>query len=108
MPKPITIAKIRFDTRKAALEHCQEVLYRDELGTQVLGKDAEFLRALLKARPDKVAEIGARKVVRLWRDVQPGPFEQTRCFYAELDDGTRLDFSFNTALNYIVEAQHPA
>lgn len=107
MPKPITIATTRFRSIAAARERCRKILSGGRPGTEVIGDDAEFLKALLDARPDKIAEIGARQIVRFWRDVQPGPFTQTRCFYAELDDGSRVDFSFEKALANITEAQHP-
>lgn len=107
MHKPVTIAGIDFPTKQDAIEHCRSILYAGPTGTEVTGCDADFLAVLLAGRPDKVRVIGDRKVVRFWRDVQPGPFQQSNCFYVELDDGERLDFSFYTALDNIVAAQNP-
>jgi hypothetical protein len=51
--------------------------------------------SLLRARRDKIAEIGVRKIVRLVRLMHR---HNTPCFFAELEDGTQLDFSFYKAI----------
>jgi hypothetical protein len=102
MRKPITVAGVEFQTKGDAIKRCRAILYRGGRGSEVVGDDSKFVGALLAARPDKLAEIGTRKIVRYWRDTQPGPLERTRCFWAELDDGEHIDFSLYKAVNNIV------
>jgi hypothetical protein len=92
----INIGHWSFPTKEAAIGYCRTVLYRSELETEITGEDAEFVEALLYARPDKVAELGGRKVVRYVRKMHR---HNTPCFFAELDDGSLLDISFMKFIN---------
>ena len=88
---PITIGDLSFPSKDAATAHCKEILYRGELGSEITGSDADFVEALLYARPDKVTGMAGRTVVRYLRKMHP---YNTPCFCAELDDGSLLDFSY--------------
>lgn len=92
----IIIGGVVFHTKEAAVAHCRSVLYRDKLNTEITGEDAAFVKALLYARPDKVAELAGRTVVRYLRKMHR---HNTPCFVAELDDGSLLDISFMKFIN---------
>lgn len=87
----ISIGEWSFPTKQAAIVHCQAILYRNVLDTEITGDDAAFVEALLHARPDKMVELAGRKVVRYLRKMHR---RNTPCFFAELDDGALLDISF--------------
>lgn len=92
----IVIGGIAFVTKEAAIEHCRAVLYRDAMETEIVSDDAAFVAALLHARPDKLAELAGRKVVRYLRKIHR---HNTPCFFAELEDGSLLDISFRKFIN---------
>ena len=92
----IVIGGVTFPTKEAAKEQYRSILYRDEWGTEITGEDAVFVEALLYARPDKVAELAGRKVVRYLRKMHR---HNTPCFFAELDDGSLLDISYMKFIN---------
>lgn len=96
MPIPITIAGRTFATKEAFIEHCQVILHREEPDTDISGDDANFVEAVLFARPDKVAELSGRRVVRYLRKMHR---HNTPCFFAELEDSTLLDFSYMKFVN---------
>lgn len=85
-----------FRTKDEATAHCQAVLYRQPLETSIEGEDAEFVRAVFALRRDKVAELGARTIVRFLRKKHR---RNTPGFFAELSDGSFLDFSFMKVIN---------
>jgi hypothetical protein len=90
------IGGVSFQTKEAAIAHCRAILHRKELDTEITGEDAAFVEALLYARPDKVAELAGRKVVRYLRKMHR---YNTPCFFAELNDGSLLDISFMKLIN---------
>lgn len=92
----IVIGDQFFPSKEAAIAHCQAILHRHKMDTEITGDDAAFVEALLHARPDKVAELGKRKVVRYLRKMH---MRNTPCFFAELDDGSLLDISFMKFIN---------
>jgi hypothetical protein len=87
----IVVGGVSFQTKEAAVAHCRAILYRDKLDTEIVGEDAVFVEALLSARPDKIAELAGRKVVRYVRKMHR---HNTPCFFAELEDSALLDISF--------------
>ena len=92
----IVIGAVSFPTKEAAIAHCRTILYRGELETEITGKDAAFVEALLHARPEKVAELGGRKIVRYLRKMHR---HNTPCFFAQLEDGSLLDISYMRFIN---------
>jgi hypothetical protein len=88
MPISLRFAGLTFASKAAFIEHCEAILYRDALDTEIVGEDAKFATALLNARPDKLAQLGNRRVVRYLRKANTGTAPR---FFAELDDGTLLD-----------------
>lgn len=111
MPKPLTIAGIRFPSQRAAEAHCRDILYAGAPGTEITGADAEFVEALFCVRPDKVLDLWDRNVIRYLRDWQPEEYSTNRwsmCFWAELDDGARIDFSFKAAIKLIADGEAAA
>jgi hypothetical protein len=92
----IVVGGVPFQTKEAAVAHCRAILHRDKLDTEITGEDAAFVEALLYARPDKVAELAGRKVMRYLRKMHR---HNTPCFFAELDDGSLLDISFMKLIN---------
>jgi hypothetical protein len=96
MDNQIIIGGIRFNSKADAIAQCRAILYRDKMGTEILGEDRVFVSNLLKARPDKLKELRGRTIVRFLRKMHR---HNTPCFFAELDDGTLLDFSFMKVIN---------
>jgi hypothetical protein len=101
MLRPLTIAGIAFSGQAAAIRHCREILYRDQPGTEITGPDVQVVEALLCARADKLLDLQGLNVIRYLRNTQPGPFKRTLCFWAELEDGTLVDFSFKKAITML-------
>jgi hypothetical protein len=102
MKAPVVIGGVRYPTKAAAHEECRRILYGGPPGSQIIGADEEFAMSLLRARRDKIAEIGTRAIVRLIRLKHR---HNTPCFAAELEDGTRLDFSFYKAIEELADRQ---
>lgn len=96
----VTVAGLTFTSKQAFIEHCRAILHRDAFDTEIAGEDAGFVAAILLGRPDKVAECRGRLVVRYLRKMHR---HNTPCFFAELDDGTLLDFSFMKFINAYTE-----
>lgn len=92
----LEIGGVAFPTKEAFIAHCRAILYRNMMDTEITGEDAVFVEALLYARPDKVAELAGRKVVRYLRKMHR---HNTPCFFAELDDGSLLDISYMKFIN---------
>jgi len=108
MPKQVTIAGILFASQVAGERHAQDILYADEMGTPVDSQHWPFLQQLLFARPAKVAELSGRKVIGFVRDRQPHEHSHkvwTENFWAVLEDGGRLDFSFKQSIKALADAQ---
>jgi hypothetical protein len=101
MLRPLTIAGIAFRSQEAAIRHCRAILYGGEAGSEITGEDADFVEGLFCARADKLVNLHGLNVIRYLRNTQPGPFKQTLCFWAELEDGTLVDFSFMTAIDLL-------
>ncbi|MEF2549413.1 DUF3223 domain-containing protein [Aurantimonas sp. E1-2-R+4] len=95
MPIRITLGKESFNSKSAAIRRCQEILHASSGGIEIVGDDALVVAAVLAMRSDKTAEIGGRSIERFLRQKHAFP---TPCFYAELEDGTLLDFSFMKAI----------
>lgn len=91
-----------FTTKEAVTEHVSAILNAKPLGTEVTGDDALILYDLLALRKDKLAEIGEREVVGFERREQPGSMKHTRCFWAILDDGTKIDMSVYKAIRLLM------
>lgn len=90
-----------FPTKEAVTDHVSAILNAKPLGTEVTGDDALILFDLLALRKDKLAEIGGREVVGFERGEQPGSMKRTRCFWAILDDGTKIDMSVYKAIRLL-------
>lgn len=106
-PLPLRIAGIAFSSRGEAVVYCRKILNDGPIGSEVCGADAEFVEHLWLNRSDKHAEHPGKRVVRFERRYRDGTENWTRCFWAVFEDGTAVDFSFQTALSNIVSAQHP-
>lgn len=91
MSRTVIFNGMEFASKQALIAQFREILYRDKLDTEIVGDDAKFVEALLHNRPDKVAELGERKVVRYLRMMHR---HNTPGLFAELDDGAMLDISF--------------
>jgi hypothetical protein len=105
--KPLTIAGIPFASQTAAIARARLILYAGQPGSEITGVDTEFVEALLFARPDKVTELRGRKVSRYLRDWQPKEHADRQwnlCFWAALEDGPPIDFSFMTAIKMLGDA----
>lgn len=88
---PYIIGSKTFRTKDDAIAHCRAVLYREPLETEIKGDDAEFVRAVFNLRADKVAVVGTQRIVRFVRKMHR---RNTPGFFAELADGSFLDFSY--------------
>lgn len=51
---PYIIGSKTFITKEHAIAHCREILYRKPLETEIDGDDANFVRAILGLRADKI------------------------------------------------------
>lgn len=91
MPITVYVGDYVFPSKASFIEYCRKILYQDDLETEISGQYAEFVNAILQARPDKLKEIGSRKTVRFWRKMHA---HNTPSFFVELDDGEFLDISF--------------
>ena len=74
------------------------VLNAGELGSRVDDRDLPFVTDLLWLRPEKVKRIGGRSITGFVRGAQIRPPKRTRCFWAVLSDGERVDFSVYRAV----------
>ncbi|WP_434054902.1 MAG: DUF3223 domain-containing protein [Roseibium sp.] len=92
----VEIGGMSFPTKTAFIEHCQAILRKAEDNSEIVGEDATFVEAVLKARPEKVEEIGTRTATRYLRIKHR---HNTSCFAAELDDGSLVHFSFMKFIN---------
>ena len=90
----ITIGNRTFPSKIAAKRYYRDILNRYPVGAEITGDDARAVEALLQARPDKLAELGGRRVVRFRREEDPAHYRRSTCFMAELDDGTFLDIGY--------------
>ncbi|MDX0440632.1 DUF3223 domain-containing protein [Sinorhizobium medicae] len=91
-----TIGAATFQTKDEAVEHCRAILYRQPMDTAIEDDYAEFVSAVFQLRHDKVAELAGRTVIRFLRKKHRYP---SLCFFAELSDGSLLDFSFRKVIN---------
>lgn len=112
MPKPANIAGIAFKSQAAAERYAQAIRDANEVGSTIPDEHVPFVEALLTVRPVELALVRGRSVVRYYVDWQPPEHsgvgrEWTRCFWAELDDGTRIHFSFKTAIRMIADGSQP-
>lgn len=92
--KPQTIGSRTFDTKGAAIEFIQGILYRYEPRVPITGDDHDFVMELLKKHqkaPEKIG-VGVKHFT-----VEPAE-GGTRCFYITRVDGSRDDFSFMKCL----------
>lgn len=94
MAKPITIGTRTFDTKGAATEFIQEILYRHPLLTPIDGPDHAFLLDLLSMHPRAAEKIGVG-VKHFTVEKNKGG---TQSFYIIRVDGSRDDFSFGKCL----------
>jgi hypothetical protein len=98
MAKQYIVGGLSFATKAEIQAHARAVLYTGPTGSVVDGEDFPFVNALFHARSDKLAELNGLVVVAYWRDLQDGPIKRTACFWAELENGKRIDFSFKKAI----------
>ena len=91
---PQTIGHLRFDTKGAAEEFIQGILYRYDIKVPVTGDDHEFLMDLLKKHPKAIEKIGVG-VKHFTIEPSKGG---TRCFYVTRIDGSHDDFSYAKCL----------
>ncbi len=103
--KPVTIAGVRFATRGDAEKRCRQILNGGSINSRVEGPDHMFVYDLWLSRPDKLAKAGGRKVVEFKRNYRDSKENWTRCFWAVLEDGTEIDFSFKKAVTNLIAAQ---
>lgn len=93
MPVPgrdVLVGEELFATQKAAIEHCQRILYSYEEGSPVTDPEhLAFLASLLGLHPEAVEKVGAGVAgFEVHKNLKtPG-------FWVVRADGTKLDFSF--------------
>lgn len=101
MGKVYRVGRRAFPTKAAVTEHVSAILNAASIDTEVTGEDVLILYDLLALRKDKLAEIGSREVVGFERGEQPGSMKRTRCFWALLDDGAKIDMSVYKAIRLL-------
>jgi hypothetical protein len=77
-------------------EHFGRILHRYPIGSEIPEPDATDLRWLIERHPETAQKIGAG-VARF--TVQENPPYNTRGFWIERVDGTRIDFSYLACVN---------
>lgn len=93
----IQIGNAVFKTKKAAVEHIREVLYRYPPNQPLGGVDLIFICDLLLLHPDADSKIGAGiKSIIVEDEVE---FNKTRHFSVVRIDGSSDNFSFNKCLS---------
>lgn len=90
-----TIGKYSFRTKKDIITSCSKILHKKPIGSVIDVQDEEFVRNIFRLRKDKVAELASREVVRFLVKMHR---HNTPSFFAELSDGSFMDFSFNKAV----------
>ena len=101
MDKFYRVGRRAFPTKAAVTDHVSAILNAEPLGTEVTGDAVLILYDLLALRKDKLAEIGDREVVGFERGYRDGKEKWTRCFWAILDDGTKVDMSVYKAIRLL-------
>ena len=102
MAKMYRVGGRDFSTKGAVTDYVSAILNAAPVGTEVTGRDTLVLFDLLALREDKLAEIGDREVVGFERGEQPGSIKRTRCFWAILDDGMKIDMSVYKAIRLLM------
>lgn len=111
MPKPLTLAGGRYwSTQSAAKKHFQQILHRYRDGHQVTDlADHADLVALIDAYDEGWEPVSDRKagagIVCFVRDRDDEHGSNTSCFHIERKDGSRVNFSFLTAVEHISRRQ---
>lgn len=101
MPRHYKLGRETFPSKLAIRHRLSVILNAAPLGTEVTGEDALILFDLLDCRPDKLRQIGDRKVIGFERRMQDGEVKGTACYWAVLDDGTALDCSMYKAVRQL-------
>jgi hypothetical protein len=91
MPIPFHIGPYRYSSKAAANCELTALLHSVPDNGEYLGEARRLVEAVFMARTDKVALLGSRTIIRFRRGRNA---YNTPCFYADLDDGSTLDFSF--------------
>lgn len=97
MPNPdgyYIVAGEQFRTKEEVEARLSFILKAGPLGSDVAPSDRAFVEALTSLRPEKLAEIGERKIVRVIRD--KWQFKRSRCIWVILDRGEKIDISLHT------------
>ena len=108
MPRPLFIAGVAYGSKLAAIREASRILNAGPPGSPVEGEDINFVEALLSARADKTLDLHGLNPVRYerdWQDQRIATQRWTLCFWAVLEDGTRVDFSFMKAIDDLAEAR---
>jgi hypothetical protein len=101
MGKEYRLGLETFATKELAKKRVSEILNAGPLKSEVTGQDTLILFDLLALRVDKQAEVKGHTVEGFVRDLQPGKFDETRCFWAVLDNGHRIHFSVYKAVRLL-------
>lgn len=104
MPRPLRIAGRLYASKADAIREARRVLHDGVAGSEIAKSDEEFVEALLSARADKMLDLHGLNVVRYernWQDVSVADRTWTMCFWAILEDGSRVDFSFMKAIDLL-------
>jgi Protein of unknown function (DUF3223) len=88
--KNIELGTLKFESKKALLEHCRAVLHRYEFGARVAQDDAAFLLLLLERHRERDQKVGAGVSHFTVATALPAG----RCFLIHRIDGSVTDFSF--------------
>jgi hypothetical protein len=97
----MTIGNWEFTTKKAAGDEIRRILHTTSWGIPLAGADADLIVALLMQHPRATAKIGPGI-----RHIEIGEGPNSSAFYIVRTDGSRVDFSYLTALNG--DREHPA
>lgn len=104
MPKSVKIAGMFYPSLNAAIHEARRILHDGAPGSEVKVEDVDFVEALLCARADKMLDLHGLTVIRFernWQDTAIADRTWTICFWAILEDGSRVDFSFMKAIRLL-------
>lgn len=94
-----TLGGMTFATAKALKDYLKLVINMTKNGGRIKEKDEAVLKDLFKYHPSKKDELAQCKEVYV--DIHP-EYKTTRCYFAVLEDGSKLDVSFHKCLAELI------
>lgn len=101
--KKVELGGQSFETLKALKDHLKLLINMTKNGSRLKEKDEEMLKDLFKYHPSKKDILSQTKEVYV--DIHP-EYKSTRCFFAVMEDKSKLDVSFHKCLAELIKETH--